>query len=161
MADINKKYVDYAGLSKYDELIKGKIAADIATEETRATGVEGGLQSAIDTLNGDDTTTGSVAKAVKDGVDALDAQLAAVAKSGDAGDLAYDNSDSGLAATDVKAAIAEVGPVFAELKPETAMSAGTFVPQITVQIGSLVLAANSEPPDELLMRAVRVLKYAE
>ena len=60
-----------------------------------------------------------------------------------------------------EAAIAEVGPVFAELKPETAMSAGTFVPQITVQIGSLVLAANSETPDELLMRAVRVLKYAE
>lgn len=108
MADINKTYVDYAGLSKYDELIKGKMAADIATEATRATGVEAGLQSAIDILNGNDTTTGSVAKAVKDGVDALDAQLAAVAKSGDADDVAYDNTTSGLAATDVQAAIDEV-----------------------------------------------------
>lgn len=108
MADISKSYVDYAGLQKYDELIKGKMTADIATEATRASGVEAGLQSAIDTLNGTDTTAGSVAKAVKDGVDALDAQLATVAKSGAAGDVTYSNSTSGLTATNVQGAIDEV-----------------------------------------------------
>ena len=104
MADITKKYVDYAGLSKYDELIKGQVAADIATEAARATAAEGALDGAIDILNGDDTTAGSVAKAVKD----LDDTLAAVAKSGDAEDVAYDNTTSGLTATDVQAALDEV-----------------------------------------------------
>ena len=108
MADIEKKYVDYAGLGKYDELIKGHVTAAVATEATRAAGVESGLQSAINTLNGDETTAGSVAKAVKDGVDALDAQLADVAKSGAAEDVSYDNTTSGLTATDVQAAIDEV-----------------------------------------------------
>lgn len=41
-------------------------------------------------------------------VAALDGQLAAVAKSGDAEDVTYDNTDSGLIATDVQAAIDEV-----------------------------------------------------
>lgn len=41
-------------------------------------------------------------------VAALDAQLAAVAKSGDADDVAYDNTTSGLTATDVQAAIDEI-----------------------------------------------------
>ena len=104
MADITKSYVDYTGLSKYDELLKGQMAADIATEAARAAGVEAGLQSAINTLNGDDTTSGSVAKAVKD----LDDQLANVAKSGEAADVSYDNTTSGLAATDVQAALDEV-----------------------------------------------------
>ena len=108
MADIEKKYLDLAKLGEYDTAIKGKMAADIATEAARAAGVESGLQSAIDTLNGDNTTAGSVAKAVKDGVDALDAQLSAVAKSGDAGDVAYDNTTSELTATDVQTAIDEI-----------------------------------------------------
>ncbi len=38
----------------------------------------------------------------------LEAQLAAVAKSGDADDVAYDNTTSGLTATDVQAAIDEI-----------------------------------------------------
>lgn len=104
MADIEKKYVDYAGLGKYDELIKGHVTAEVATEAARAAGVESGLQSAINTLNGDATTAGSVAKAVKD----LDDTLAAVAKSGSSADVTYDNTTSGLTATDVKAAIDEV-----------------------------------------------------
>ena len=104
MADIEKKYLDLAKLGEYDTAIKGKMAADIATEAARAAGVESGLQSAIDTLNGGDTTAGSVAKAVKD----LDDTLAAVAKSGDADDVAYDNTTSELTATDVQAAIDEI-----------------------------------------------------
>ena len=60
-----------------------------------------------------------------------------------------------------EAAIAEAGPVFAEIKPEPAVSLGVFIPQITVQIGNAVLAANSDTPEDLLMRAVRALKNAE
>lgn len=104
MADIEKKYLDLAKLGEYDTAIKGKMAADIATEASRAAGVESGLQNAINTLNGDATTAGSVAKAVKD----LDDTLAAVAKSGSSADVTYDNTTSGLTATDVKAAIDEV-----------------------------------------------------
>jgi hypothetical protein len=44
----------------------------LVDEETRAKGVEAGLQSAINTLNGNDTTSGSVAKSIKDAIDALD-----------------------------------------------------------------------------------------
>ena len=104
MADITKKYVDYAGLSKYDELIKGQITADVATEATRAAGVESGLQDAIDVLNGDNTTAGSVAKAVKD----LDDTLAAVAKSGAAGDVSIEDQAGNFTATDVEGALAEL-----------------------------------------------------
>lgn len=60
-----------------------------------------------------------------------------------------------------EAAIEEVGPVFAELRPETAGNAEGFVPEITVRIGNAILAANSATPEELLLRAVRILKYAE
>ncbi len=104
MADVIKKYLDLEQLTTYDTAIKGYADAAVATEESRATGVESGLQGAIDTLNGDNTTAGSVAKAVKD----LDDTLAAVAKSGDADDVAYDNTTSELTATDVQAAIDEI-----------------------------------------------------
>ena len=53
------------------------------------------------------------------------------------------------------------GPVFAELKPGETTRYNTFIPQITVQIGSMVLGANSETPEDLLLRAVKILKYAE
>lgn len=104
MADVTKKYLDLEQLTTYDTAIKGYVDAAVGTEESRATGVESGLQGAIDTLNGDNTTAGSVAKAVKD----LDDTLAAVAKSGDADDVAYDNTTSELTATDVQAAIDEI-----------------------------------------------------
>lgn len=58
-------------------------------------------------------------------------------------------------------AIAEAGPVFAEIKPAFAEKGADFIPQITVQIGNAVLSANSDTPEDLLLRAVRVLKYAE
>lgn len=50
-------------------------ASAIAAEQTRAEGVEGNLQSAINTLNGANTVNGSVAKTVKDAVDAAQATL--------------------------------------------------------------------------------------
>ena len=44
MSDINKKYVDYAGLQKYDELIKGQILSDAANAASTAV-------NALDTTN--------------------------------------------------------------------------------------------------------------
>lgn len=61
-----------------------------------------------------------------------------------------------------EAAIEKAGPVFAELKPEVETQTMAFIPQITVQIGNAILSVNDETPEDLLMRAVRVLKkYAE
>jgi transposase-like protein len=60
-----------------------------------------------------------------------------------------------------EAAIAENGPIFAELRTEAGGSAAGFVPEITVRIGNAVLSANSTTPEELLLRTVRILKYAE
>ena len=50
---------------------EARIAGLVSSEKSRAEGVEAGLQSAIDTLNGADTVSGSVAKAVKDAKDSL------------------------------------------------------------------------------------------
>lgn len=50
-------------------------ASAIAAEQTRAKGIEGNLQSAINTLNGANTVNGSVAKTVKDAVDTVQATL--------------------------------------------------------------------------------------
>lgn len=50
-------------------------ASAIAAEKTRAEGIEGNLQSAINTLNGANTVNGSVAKTVKDAVDTAQATL--------------------------------------------------------------------------------------
>ncbi len=58
-------------------------------------------------------------------------------------------------------AIVEAGPVFAEIKPAVAEKTSGFIPQITVQIGNAILSASRDTPEELLLRAVRVLKYAE
>lgn len=112
MSDINKKYVDYAGLQKYDELIKGQILSDAANAASTAV-------NALDTTN--DVGIASVSNDIvtlKAGVkqeNGLIAQgsgndivLAKVAKTGASGDVAYDNTTSGLSATDVKAAIDEV-----------------------------------------------------
>lgn len=61
------KFLSLTGLQTYDELIKGEIqevANDVATNT-----------SAITTLNGSDTTAGSVAKAVKDASDAINVKI--------------------------------------------------------------------------------------
>lgn len=50
-------------------------ASAIAAEQTRAEGIEGNLQSAINTLNGANTVNGSVAKTVKDAVETAQATL--------------------------------------------------------------------------------------
>ena len=74
--------------------ISAEIDADVKVEKERAEGVEADLQAAIDVLNGADNVEGSVAKAVKDAVDAENQR--AVAKE-NAIDAAYKAADQGLA----------------------------------------------------------------
>ena len=71
---------DYDTLGKLEDAIlaevsrasqaEGNLNTAIGNEETRAKGVEEALQAAINKLNGEATAEGSVAKAVKDAVDA-------------------------------------------------------------------------------------------
>lgn len=51
--------------------LKGTLAQDDATTLEAINDEINGIDSAIETLNGDNTTAGSVAKAVKDGIDAI------------------------------------------------------------------------------------------
>lgn len=112
MSTINKKYVDYAGLTKYDELIKGQILSDAANAAAAAV-------NALDTTN--DVVIASAADGVvtlKAGVkqeDGLIAQgtgsditLAKAATTGAAEDISYDNTTSGLTADDVQEALDEL-----------------------------------------------------
>ncbi len=112
MADVNKKYVDYASLTKYDELIKQQILTDAAAAASTAVG-------ALDTSS--DVGIASEASGVvtlKSGVKQVDGlisqgtgsdiTLAKVATTGASEDVSYDNTTSGLSAATVKAAIDEV-----------------------------------------------------
>ena len=67
-------------------------------------------KDAIDILKGDASTTGSVAKSIADALAdyTKTTDLAGVATSGAAADVSYDNTTSGLTATNVQAAIDEV-----------------------------------------------------
>lgn len=84
------KYLDLAGLGVYDGLIKGVITAGDQANANALNALKGtlaeddaktleaindeinGIDSAIETLNSDDTTAGSVAKSIKDAIDGLD-----------------------------------------------------------------------------------------
>lgn len=89
----------------------------ISTAQSAADAAQGDVD-ALETLVGEipsgataTTVVGyaaEVADAVSDEVDVLDQSLASVAKSGNAGDLTYDNTTSGLTATDAQAAIDEI-----------------------------------------------------
>lgn len=66
------------------------------------------LQTAVNTLNADNTTPGSVAKQIKDAVDALNNSLADVATSGEAEDVSIADSGSKFTSTNVEDALAEL-----------------------------------------------------
>lgn len=84
------KYLDLAGLGVYDGLIKGVITAGDQANADALAALKGtlaeddaktleaindeinGIDTKIATLNGDDTTAGSVAKNIKDAIDSLD-----------------------------------------------------------------------------------------
>lgn len=112
MADVNKKYVDLASLQKYDELIKDKISTDSAAAAAAAVGaLDTSSDVGIASVSSDVVTLKAGVKQV-DGLisngSGSDIVLAKVAKTGASEDVTYDNSTSGLTASDVKAAIDEV-----------------------------------------------------
>ena len=73
---------EYSTLKKIEDVVKAEVqrakdaekanADAITDEQKRATGIESGLRADIDKLNGSDTVSGSVAKSIKDAVEALD-----------------------------------------------------------------------------------------
>lgn len=98
-----------------DDAVTADKVAIAAHSESQTAGADG-LAISVTTTDGQvSAVSGSIAAntydsygAASSAVSALDAQLAAVAKSGDADDVAYDNTTSGLTATDVQAAIDEI-----------------------------------------------------
>lgn len=109
MADVTKKYVDYAGLSKYDELIKGQILSDAANAASSAVSALDVSEFALTSVSGSILSISGIKEV--DGIISAGSNsvsLAKVAMTGVAGDVAYDNTSSGLSATDVKGAIDEV-----------------------------------------------------
>ena len=60
-----------------------------------------------------------------------------------------------------EAAIAEAGPMFAELIPERQEKRSEFLPELTVRIGEAVISVNRDTPEILLQRAIRAAKNAE
>ena len=112
MSDINKKYVDYAGLSKYDELIKGQILSDaanaantkVATLDTSSDVTIASASDGVVTLKaGIKEVDGIIAQGTGD-----DITLAKAATTGAAEDISYDNTTSGLTADDVQEALDEL-----------------------------------------------------
>ena len=112
MADITKNYLDYAKLQEYDTAIKGQILSDAANAASAAV-------AALDTQS-DVTIASQSGKAISiaagisetDGIVGAGSgtaiTLADVASTGNAEDVAYDNTTSGLQATDLQAAVDEV-----------------------------------------------------
>lgn len=113
MADVTKKYVDYAGLQKYDTLIKGQILSDAATAAADAVDALDVTEFALATMSsgsiisiaGIKEDNGQIAKGVNA---ANNITFAKVAATGSAADVNYDPTVSGLTASDVKSALDEV-----------------------------------------------------
>lgn len=85
------------------------------------------LDGRLDTVEGDDQTAGSIAKALKDAKDYADQQDAL---QDDASEISYDNVISGLTSTDVKAALDEIAAGY-EPADATILKAGDI--GVTVQ----------------------------
>lgn len=109
MSDVNKKYVDYAGLSKYDELIKGQILSDaanaantkVATLDTQTDVTIASESSGVVTLKaGIKEVDGIIAQGT-----GSDITLAKAATTGAAEDISYSNTIGGTAVTNVDDAL--------------------------------------------------------
>lgn len=109
MSDVTKKYVDYAGLQKYDELIKGKILSDSANAAQTAVEALDVSEFALTSVSGSILSISGIVESdgkISKGSNSV--SLAKVAMTGDAEDVAYDNTTSGLTATDVGTALDEL-----------------------------------------------------
>ena len=112
MADITKQYLDYAKLQEYDTAIKGKILSDAANAAATAVGA---LDTASDvTIASKSGKAVTIAAGISETNGIIGAgsgtaiTLADVASTGAAEDVSYDNTTSGLTATNVQSALNEV-----------------------------------------------------
>ena len=109
---------DLATNAYVGEIPSGATSTTVVDYATEVAGSVGDDLDALEALVGEipagasaTTVVGyaeEVADAVADDLDALDQSLSAVAKSGDAADVTYDNTTSGLTADDVQEAIDEL-----------------------------------------------------
>lgn len=109
--DANTFYYTTDDSQFYLGAIKLSNAGDVTAALSRISANEtaiSALQTAVNTLNGDDTTAGSVAKQIKDAVDALNNSLADVATSGAAADVTIADEQDLLTATNVEDALEEI-----------------------------------------------------
>ena len=121
---MTKQYLDLQGLTTYDGEIKTLISTEDAKKIDKIASAigakivvskaDGTIEEATLALSNvadktyADNVASTAANAVAEDLQELDQSLAAVAKSGNADDISYDNTTSGLTATDVQGAIDEV-----------------------------------------------------
>lgn len=109
MSEVTKNYVDYARLSQYDELIKGQILSDAANAANAAVEALDVNEFALTSVNGSIMSISGIkevdGKIVKGDTSI---SLAKVAMTGASEDVDYDNTSSGISATNVQAAIDEI-----------------------------------------------------
>ena len=105
MANTTKTYLDLAGLTYYDGKIKGWVNDKIDALDVTEFALASKDASNVVTIHGISETNGKIA--VGSAV-ANDVVLAAVAATGAAEDVSYDNTTSGLLATDAQAALDEL-----------------------------------------------------
>lgn len=162
----NLKYLDLTGLSLYDEKIKEVIEAGdsstleasksysdsladnydpAGTAETKvqqlASGQVATNTAAIAKLNGNDTTDGSVAKAVKDAKDAVEAQI------GTLGDLdTTAKTDLVNAINEVRSAV-NTGGTNAQVTVDTSTTTEGMAKSYTIKQGGSTVATIDIPKD--------------
>ena len=114
------------------ENVTGTIATRLSAVETKANANE----EAINTLNGDENTTGSVAKAIKDKIDALDSSSSMASDSDTKGGYVYSVSQ-----TDGKVAVKTASFSGAVASEDTnAITGGAVATYVTGEIAKLDVA---------------------
>lgn len=163
---IEKKYVDLAGLGHYDEKIKKvitdadtKVLADATdmfdaagTAETKVKALADGAvktnTKAIAKLNGGEEDAGSVAKAVKDAKDAVDAKI------GTLDDLTMTNKTDLVVALNEVAASVEAGGTGSVVTVKTDVTTDGAAKSYTLYQGSTKITTIDIPKDMVVSSGV-------
>ena len=124
--DVNTFYYTSDDNQLYLGTIKLSNASEIAAAVSRIGANENSisaLQNAVNLLNeDDDTKAGTIKKMIKDAIDALDNQLAAVAKSGAAADVSIADASDKFTATTVEAALTELATNIENAESDSAVT---------------------------------------